>query len=587
MRALTSVFPKEFDFAAPPFPVPEEALSALSRAALETRELADLDLQTLDIAQLIALRDGAVIAIAADAGAHLIDLGAGEALQVYRPAGDGHGAGDGASRVSADGETLWTARFGAEAINDDGDVYAPLIFEDVDLASGAISMKTAVQSLPPKGGGAAISPDGALFAVDIGPGHTDRTLVAVFSRARQALAGVATLPADSAQVEFLAPDRLLLTTNPPNIYGAAPGLYLWDLAEDRPRVLRAPGRAPLCPGASGASRRSVAAEIAAGRLPAADWAASETGAEVALLLPSLGGGSCILRWDAATGREVPPVFTRTTYRSLAFAVAGGPYAALPEDGDLTLVSAGAETPLAGCGGAARHFASGGQGLILCEGDRAATLHQGYSGRRSWRGPPLSSLTAAAYDPQGQRLIMARADGRLAVWDAAARGYPVVRGDAPMTLAQPDKDHVAVLIDGGASVVFDLSGDPATEIDPALLARIRPAEQSPLLALAATGPAAPEETCAPLIAANVIHRSDSPSGRRAAIETADGLAVYDRATCLPVMRMATRTAGSGPMLVSDDFLWAPTPGEVMVFPLSVPPAAALASLHSRAAAFRAK
>ena len=61
-----------------------------------------------------------------------------------------------------------------------------------------------------------------------------------------------------------------------------------------------------------------------------------------------------------------------------------------------------------------------------------------------------------------------------------------------------------------------------------------------------------------------------------------MAVYDKATCLPVMRLPARTTGDGPLMVSDDLLWAPLPGEVSVFPLTVPPAEALASLHARAA-----
>jgi hypothetical protein len=45
-------------------------------------------------------------------------------------------------------------------------------------------------------------------------------------------------------------------------------------------------------------------------------------------------------------------------------------------------------------------------------------------------------------------------------------------------------------------------------------------------------------------------------------------------------MDARTIGSGPLLVSDDLLWTPFPGEISVFPLTIPPAEALASLHAR-------
>lgn len=577
ISALTRIFPRDFDFTAPPYPVPDEALSALSRTVLETRELSDLAAPLQDVASFEASPNGALIALGPDASAHLIDPGAGEALPVYQ------GRDNAVSRVSPDGAMLWTARFGAETRNDEGDSYAPLIFEDVDLESGVISLSTAVQSLPPHASAAAISPDGAAFAVDIGPGETDRTLVAVFHRREQTLAGVASLPADRAHVEFLAPDLLFLATNPPNVFGAAPGLYLWRLGDDAPRVLRAPGRLPLCPGAGGAPRRVIAAELKAGRLPAADWAVSDDGAEITLLLPSLAGGSCFLRWDARTGREKPPLTTDAQYESLAFAVTDGPYAALPAGGDLTLVSRLGERPLAGCAGPAHHFEGGGDPLILCEGDGQTILHHGYSGQRAWRGPTLPRLTAVSHDPLDQRLIMARADGRITIWDVAERGYQIARTSAPVMLAQADADHIAVL---GADPTrapsfFDALGRLTEDVDPTLIARVHLGDAPQLLALSAVGATAPAETCAALTGPDVIHRSDSPDGARTAVETAEGLAVYDRATCLPLIRLATRTVGSGPLMVSEDLLWAPLPGEVAVFPLTAPPAEALESLHARA------
>ena len=152
------------------------------------------------------------------------------------------------------------------------------------------------------------------------------------------------------------------------------------------------------------------------------------------------------------------------------------------------------------------------------------------------------------------------------------------------MAQPDRDHVAVLAEDASPVVFDLSGRSIPAVDPNLMARLGPVGQPELLALAATGDAAPAETCAALVAEDVLHRSDSPTGRRTAIETANGVTVYDRESCLPVLRLATRTTGSGPMLVSDDLLWAPLPGEVSIFPLSIPSQTALESLHSRRAAW---
>ena len=484
------------------------------------------------------------------------------------------------SRLSPDGRTLWTARYGTAAHNKDGDEYIPLIFEDVDLASGAVMLNTAVQSLPPNGDGSAISPDGAQVALDIGPGHTDTTLIAIFDRTEQALDGVATLPADRAKVDFLTPERVLLTTNPPNIFGKAPGLYLWNLTEDAPRMLRKPDIAPVCPGAGGAPHRAIAAEIAAGRMPAADWAVSEDGAEITLLLPSLSGGSCLQRWDVATGRPKPTINTRTRFTSLTFTVADGPYAMTPEAGDLKLLSRAGEISLRGCAGAAHHFPDGSDPLILCEGKDATTLHHGYSGQRIWHGPALAPLTAVSHDPLTPRLIMARADGRITIWDSAERGYQIARTTTPVTLAQADDDHIAVLTDGAAPRFFDPIGRLTNAADPTLIARVQPNDGPELLILSATGAAAKGEPCEALSAPDAIHSSDSPSGRRAVVETIEGNTVFDKATCLPLIRMDARTIGSGPLLVSDELLWAPFPGEISVFPLTIPAAEALAGLHAR-------
>ncbi len=579
VNILTGVFPRNFDFETPPYPLPAEALGALSRAALETRELFDLPASVGPISALQMLPEGALMAVGADARTHLVDLGTGESVPVFRPEGRT------ASRVSADGSTLWTARFGDETQNGDGDVYTPLVFEDVDLASGDISLQTAVQSLPPHRGDAAISPDGARFAVDIGPGHGDQTLIAVFNRTEQSLAGVTTLPAGRAAVEFLSPDRVLLTINPQNPFGVSPGFYLWDINAGEPRVLRSAGLVPVCPGAGAVPRRAIEAELQAGRMSAADWTVSDDGKEIALLLPATSGGSCVLRWDTQTGLMKRPVRSQTKFTSIAFSVTNGPYAVTPPEGDLVLLGHSGETPLKGCQGPTHHFTTGGDPLILCEGDGATTLHHGYSGQRKWSGPPLPPLTAVTFDPLSQRIIMARTDGRLTVWDAAERGYQIVRTAMPITLAQPDDDHVAVLAKDAQPRFFDLVGRLTEVSDRNLIARVQPGNQPELLILTAlTAPGAPAlvEECEALGAPEVIHRSDSPSGHTSAIETPKGVAVYDTATCLPVMRLASRTVGNGPLMVSDDLLWAPLPGEISVFPLAVPPAEALASLHTRAA-----
>ncbi len=184
--------------------------------------------------------------------------------------------------------------------------------------------------------------------------------------------------------------------------------------------------------------------------------------------------------------------------------------------------------------------------------------------------------------------MARADGRITIWDAAERGYQIARTSAPVTLAQADADHIAVL---GADAnrpprFFDPLGRLTELVDPTLIARVQPGDAPQLLALNAIGAVSAVETCAAFSGSEVIHRSDSPTGARTAIETAAGLTVYDRDTCLPLLRLATRTDGSGPLQVSDELLWAALPGEVAVFPLTVPAAEALESLHARAGRLKA-
>ena len=83
------------------------------------------------------------------------------------------------TRVSLDAKTIWTAHFEAEARDETGEWYAPLLFEEAELATGEVRLATAVRSIPAYGGAAEISPDGALFAVDLGPGEGEEFLLLV------------------------------------------------------------------------------------------------------------------------------------------------------------------------------------------------------------------------------------------------------------------------------------------------------------------------------------------------------------------------------------------------------------------------
>ncbi|MEL6792425.1 MAG: toll/interleukin-1 receptor domain-containing protein, partial [Pseudomonadota bacterium] len=166
-----------------------EGLTALTRVALETRLLADYPAPAGEMVETMRLLPEGALAIVENGGrTHLMDPGTGEVTTVYRPDRFTH------TRISEDGDTLWTARLEGERQDEDGSWFAPLLFEEAELATGEVRLATAVKSVPNYGGSAAISPDGALFAIDLGPGAGSETVIAAFRREAQELAGVIALP---------------------------------------------------------------------------------------------------------------------------------------------------------------------------------------------------------------------------------------------------------------------------------------------------------------------------------------------------------------------------------------------------------
>lgn len=470
--------------------------AAVSRVASETRLLADMPAPAQEIVRLKFAPDGALIAVAADQRVFLVDIGAEVRHLAHDPDPPAFMA------LSDDGRALWSARFGAVRRSDEGD-YAPVIFEDVDLVEGRLADRREAASPPVAAPEGAISPDGALFAVDLGPGASDQTVIAVYRRDAKALSAVLTLPSDRARIRFLGPDRLLARVDPPG----AVGLHLWRVGEAAPRALRAPGAQ------NGCGDRAPA--------PGAHGVAPD-GAEIALISGGGAGGACVEIWS---GEGAPLAAWRAETDRVTVLRAGGPYLLSGGEGAWLADAAGARVASArGCDGEAMLSETmPGAPLLICAGAPEGRLYFGLSGRLGWRGlRHEGGVTAIAHDPERARVATAGRDGRLRIWDAAARGWP--------------EDAAAV------------AAEPPERADSACAAR---------------------------------EASASPDGERIAAAEPGRVVAMDADTCRVVA--AIPATPSGPVAWRDpDTLLLPLGGETWAIPLGPPFDTALASLRRRAA-----
>lgn len=404
IRLLDDALPRPFRSAQ----ASPAARAALTRVKFETRLLADFPAPAP--AEEIALLPSGVIAVVEPSGAtHLVDPLLGDATTVYRPKRPSF------MRISRDRRTLWTAHFEPTRKDDAGEAFAPLVFEEVDLATGDISLATAVRSLPPVGGSGDISPDGALFAVDLGPGARNETLIAAFSREAQELAGVVSIPSDRATLRFVGPDRLLIRTDPPNPTHGAFGLHLWTVGEAAASRLFTPQASTACEGA----------EDGAAATPVVAFSPDER--EVALLRSGGPSWSCLSRWRLPGGERASDIALNGAPKRLASLGVGGPY--LTGDGEagagLEMRATDAARPtlrLPRCEGPEVRLLPqpGGGGAVACLGARGA-LYFGGGGAIAWRGEfHDGGVETSSYDPATRRLHTIGADRRLRIWDASSR-----------------------------------------------------------------------------------------------------------------------------------------------------------------------
>lgn len=405
-----------------PLREPSPALNAaLARAALETRLLAETPAPEDDIVALRALPHGAVAAMTAAGGAWLIDPETHETRAVYAPQGRAF------SRISDDGLTLWTAHFDEARTDESGAPYAPLLFEETDLATGETRLATAVRSVAEGGGAGEISADGAFFAVDLGPGAGTQTMIGVFRRAEQELAGMLRLPSDRADLWFVGPDRLLALIDPPSAHESAPGLYLWRIGARAPQALRPPGLAPFCPGA------------APGGTPARPQLLLSPDRREAGLLFGDGTSSCILRWDLLSG-ATKPVLNAPAAAAATILAANGPYLLFPDEGEALFLRPGEDTEaLPGCGraGAGALGDPDGELEFFCQEGELSSLFFGADAAVRWsRVMHEGGVAAAAYDPVLRRLITLGRDERIRIWDAAPRLEAAEESRSAGTAAAP-------------------------------------------------------------------------------------------------------------------------------------------------------
>lgn len=439
-----AAYPDPSDAGNPP---PAEALTALTRASYETRLLADDPAPAgADVEDLRLLPEGAVAMIEAGGRAHLLDPGTGEAVTVHDPARWTH------TRVSADATTLWTAHFEAETQDEDGAWYAPLLFEEAELATGEVRLATAVRSVAAYAGSAEISPDGALFAVDLGPGAGENTVIGAFRREAQELAGLLTLPSDRADLWFVGPERILARVEPPGRPGgpSAPGLYLWRVGEEGALALREPGTSPLCdPGDDPAETRAVEFALTPAR-------------DEAVLYVSGASEACLMRWALPEGAALETVTLDDAGDWAAALAAGGPYAYGTDYGTADLIARpGAPARfLRGCGAGRLALLDerGGRDAILCADREGAALQFGPSGEMRWTGRLHDGgLSAFAYDEAGRRLFTVGADARLRVWDAAPRSRGIARTEGETLLLPGADGRVVALTEDRRIRVFAADG----------------------------------------------------------------------------------------------------------------------------------
>ncbi|MEM7545642.1 MAG: hypothetical protein AAF367_08910 [Pseudomonadota bacterium] len=399
-------------------PMPPALRAALTRVTLDTRLLADMPSPVTEAAAMRLLPTGVLAMTEPGGRTHLVDLGTGAATTVYDPESFTH------TRISADGATLWTAHAGPEAQDENGDLFVPLIFEEAELATGNVRLTTAVQSVPIYGDAAEISPDGSLFAVDLGAGAGDNTVIGVFHRQAQALAGVLTLPSDRARIWFAGSNHLLAVIDPPGTaQSRGPGIYLWRIGNAKPQTLRSAGAAVTCT-VDGQSGRNLALSVQTMDL---NLTADRT--ELTLGMATADGGGCIRRWSLPDGTELPDIALTDGPQSVHPLGAGGPYLVRGAGDEAYLARPGGEADirpisLQGCEGDIHDLlraADGGE-LIFCAGPDDAALLGGRLGGPVWRGRMHEGGVAAhVFDPAGRRLITLGRDGRLRIWDTGARG----------------------------------------------------------------------------------------------------------------------------------------------------------------------
>lgn len=399
------------------FPPGPRAEVALARAALETRLLADIASPSADIQSLSFLHGGVIAATGAEGGAWLIDPGAGEVTEINKPS-----AGV-VARVSPDGDALWTARPGQPQADETGAAFVPLHFANIALAEAEVVSETVIRAPLGRLSEGVISPDGALFAADLGPGAGVETVIGVFRRGEQSLAGALRLPSDRARLAFVGPGHLLAVIDPPSGYGGSPGLYLWRVGAATPLELRRAGGAPVCPDeAAGVTERAIRAAQASGEIIAPQVMTSPNGREIALLLPRMGRGACLLRWRAPGGVVLTPIEVPGNANGAAILAEGGPYLIRRKARSSTLLQPGAPAKLlSACrsGDVIPLARPGtGAGFFLCPSgdDGVVASTTGAVWRRAMHKGGVTAAELGARD----RLVTAGADGRIRLWDAAPR-----------------------------------------------------------------------------------------------------------------------------------------------------------------------